>query len=587
MQPQSPKSNQRPLAPKPKKLRKPKNLIEITNVQNNLPASCIVSINCPKGIDYVYYAVLDSTGKQLIYKSEFPCTELPAFSYAELKTEDASLRFVCWPVKKQQIGSPSYFGPLNVNPNRRLGSYSLELDFNENDQADFEQISLVLEKHYGKAALPGRVKVVEDQHDIYLPATNTIKLSPSRRNLVHELVHASRKQYLFAMSKGRYCEKTEMIEEFFAEGVANMVKDELSQMENSPFPKGQVHGSTHGYNYDFRIIDQALVTENLQSTSGGILLLENARYFLASEAYHKIAMEYRMISGKHFGAEFNKRYYRYMSQTEQEPNKELFHKICKAMIKRVEGLSTSKWLDKQLLFDCRYEPGKKLYMDINDYHMHDEWLGICQIYHYETFKNGSDWAQAKRRYSLNGSSVKIEVIDLASGDIVYSSTRLISQYENGFGQIKLYFYHKPQSPGVQHFMSQDQNINLPSEAIPLTSGLYAIGLSTRACKKVYFRILGECMHTKRNAYTFARIYDKGKATLKIQHIDRAGRRTRLPAVSFTGHLCHVDIPFLTDNNCEPGILQITYQQGTNTVNLQRNIGYGGQFGGMQFLLDKP
>ena len=91
--------------------------------------------------------------------------------------------------------------------------------------------------------MPGSVKVEEAPSDIYLPSSNTIKLSADRRNLIHELIHANRKQLLFANNKFKFSQETEMMEEFFAEGVANMVKDELNLQANdcllytSPSPR--------------------------------------------------------------------------------------------------------------------------------------------------------------------------------------------------------------------------------------------------------------------------------------------------------------------------------------------------------------
>lgn len=584
MQPLSPKGNFLPQAPKPGRLVKPKSIIEIISVKNHLPTSCVIEIKCPPGIDFVYYALLDANGKRLFYKSAYPCTVLPAFNRSEIETDDQEVKFVCWPVKKQVVGSPSYFGPIPLKAKLRLGSYPLEVDFKGRDQEHFEIIQPVLQKHYGGAALPGKVKVEEDRFDIYLPALDTIRLSADRRNLVHELVHASRKQMLFAMKQGKYSETTEMIEEFFAEGVANMVKDEINQEENDLLPTGQVYGSTHGYNYDFRIKDEALITENLQSTAGGILVLENARYYLASEAFHKVALEYNMTTGKHFGAEFNKRYYRRLTRTNEDPSKEMFYTICKSMMKSIEGLSTRKWLDQQMIFNCRYEPGEKIFLDIDDYHMHDEWLGICMLYNYETFPNGSDWAHGKRRYSRNGRALQIELKHIDSGETYFSQKCKISDYPNGFGQVKLYFHHKPDSPGVAHFVPQDQAANIQPLVVQVRSGLHEIRISSKNKTKVYYRILGEAMHLHRNQLMFARLDREKTAAIKLRHLDRNRQERSTRMQKFKGSLAVVETDWVQQDNCCPGILQVAYRKGETVRLLQRNIGYGGRHGGMQFLL---
>lgn len=293
--------------PSPKaKQKKSKDTIQILQVFNNLPYACIVKILPPPNIDRVYYGVVDSKDKRLIFKSEYPTkTILSAFSIHQLDTTEKNLRFVCWPVKKDKMGTPTYY-PIALDHIKQLGVYDLQVDFEKKaDLKLFAQVKPLIEKHYGKAALPGPISVREDRYDIYYPHSNTMHLSADRRNIIHELIHTCRKQLLFANKKCKYNEEAEMIEEFFAEGVCNMIKDELNLSPNAYLQKGAVYGSTQGYNYDFRIIDGCLATQNLQSTTGGILTLETSRYYLASEAYHKIAVEYFIRTGKYFGKEFN------------------------------------------------------------------------------------------------------------------------------------------------------------------------------------------------------------------------------------------------------------------------------------------
>ena len=206
-------------------------------------SSCIVDIIPPEGIDFVYYAALDSKGKRLFYKSEYPGKPIPSFTIHELDTEDEEIQFVCWPVKEQVVGSPTYYGPISVHPPFYLGTYDLEVEFDKkSDQALFDKVKPLIEKHYGKSALPGKVKVVEAPNDVYLPSSNTMNLSANRRNIIHELIHANRKQLLFANKKFKFDEETELIEEFFAEGLSNMIKDELNLSPNEYLQKGAVYG---------------------------------------------------------------------------------------------------------------------------------------------------------------------------------------------------------------------------------------------------------------------------------------------------------------------------------------------------------
>ena len=412
------------------KQNKSKDTIQIKQVFNILPYSCIIEILPPPNIDWVYYAVVDSKENRLFFKSEYPNKPiLPSFSIHDIDTKEKEVRFVCWPVIKDKMGTPTYY-PLSLHHIKQLGVYDLEVNFGkDSDRQLFRQVKPLIEKHYGKAALPGAITVLEDQRDIYIPGTNTMKLSADRRNIIHEVIHTCRKQLLFANKKCKYNEETEMIEEFFAEGVCNMIKDELNLSPNKYLKKGAVYGSTQGYNYDYRILDSCLPTQNLQSTTGGILTLETARYYLASEAFHKIAVEYFIRTNKYFGKEFNDIYYAHIDKTMADPDKELFFSICERLLPTVERIPTRQWLINQQLFNSIFIEGEKIFMDIDDYYTHEEWIGITKINLYTTFENGSDWVSGKHKYNKNGERVTIEVVHVASGKVTYSSTQKTPKYK--------------------------------------------------------------------------------------------------------------------------------------------------------------
>jgi len=377
------------------------NRIQIKSVLNNLPYSCIVEIIPPENIDRIYYAALNSKGNRLFYKWIYPTEVLPSFSIYDLDTEETEIQFVCWSTKNNVVGNKSYFGPIKVNPPLQLGTYDLEVAFeNPADLQLYQQVKPLIEKHYGKVALPGVVKIEEAEYDVYLPSLNVIKLSKNRNNLIHELIHAARKQLLFANKAYQFDEETEIIEEFFAEGVSNMIKDELNTMPNDYLQKGAVYGSTMGYNYDFRIKDKALISQNLQSSWGGILTLENSRYFLASETFHKIALEYFMKTGQYFAKDFNQLYFKHVKHTLENPSRTLFFNLCEALLPTVESTPTKDWLAAKLLFNAQNIKGVKIFMHLNDYITAREWLGITHISLYETFANGSDWVNGNERYNI-------------------------------------------------------------------------------------------------------------------------------------------------------------------------------------------
>ncbi len=578
--------------------------IRVVNVINNLPYGCIVEVEVSSDVDRVYYAVQENRdlNKRLFYQWDYvpnnatttasgtKIFRLPAFSAHTFYSTQQELWFMCRPFHhttdgEDILGAPVFYFPIQNHRTQQLGGYDFEVDFEGADATLFQQVKPLIEKHFGKAALPGKVKVVHTDHDVYIPSTNTIFLSADKRNLIHELLHANRKHLLFASEAFRFNEKTELIEEAFAEGISNMIKDELNKQPNNHLKEGAVYGSTLGYNYDFRIQDRALITQNLQSTWGGILTLETSRYFLGSEAFHKIALEYYMREGKYFGKEYNTIYYDTIERTQINPDKELFYSICEQLMPTIEQKPCREWLDQQLVFNCEIVPGEKIFMNLTDYPLFDQWIGICQINLYETFRNGSDWEYGVRRYRKNASPVKIKVTHMPSGREFFNSTIRIPMYEGGFGTIKLFFHHRPIENGLDFFLQQDDDLNVAYETIPVTSGLFKFELSTKRITKTYYRLLGDCMFENRDQILIGcPKRDDRHRTVQLVHENKQGQKTYLGTQRFSNQFCAYEVPFIKDDNCEPGILEITVKENGQTRMLQRNIGYGNEQGGHQFWL---
>lgn len=548
--------------------------IQVVKVTNNLPYSCIIEIKRSESIDGVHYAVLNSKNEKLFYKVAPAGDILPSLSIHDLKqTTDKEVTLAFWPVVDGVEGDPVYYGPIILDTGRKLGTYNLEVDLKGEDLKYFQLIKPLIEKYYGKAALPGLVRLQPDRHDVYLPSINTIYLSPHKQNFIHELLHASRKQLLFASKNYQFDQTTEILEEFFAEGVANLIKDELAD-------NGLVYGSTQGYNYDFRIQDNALITQNLQSTIGGILVLEQARYFLASEAYHKIALEYQIKTGRFFGKDFNEKYYSLMEKGLVDPDREMFFSICEQLVPTIEGIDCRQWMANQKLFYCINVPGEKIFMNIRDYYTTTDWAGIARIYFYETFTNGSDWIDGANRYKKNEEEVDVRVVRMSDGKVFYNQAHKITGNKRGFGEIKLYFSAKEESDLINHFKKQGQ-----SNVAEVESGLYEIILSTDTIEKRYYRILGNVLLKDRDKLIFATPLSGVNTTVQVTHTNLQGKETVLPPQSFNkNRLCIVAAPFIKDTNCEPGMLQITVDDGVFQKTIHRTIGYGGAYGGHQFWL---
>ena len=179
----------------------------------------------------------------------------------------------------------------------------------------------------------------------------------------------------------------------------------------------------------------------------------------------------------------------------------------------------------------------------------------------------------------------MELINIGSGQIEYSHEHEIPNYQNGFGAIKLYFHHEPNSAGVAHFQRQDVERNIASFAIKVNSGLYGIHLTSENASRSYYRMMGECMMTNKSKIMIANPYQCCEnVSIRLVHHNRAGKKTAVPSQAMIKQMCAIEVPFIKDTNCEPGILQIQVNAGGILQNFQRNIGYGGTYGGHQFLI---
>lgn len=557
----------------------PEKLVQVISVTNNLPYSCIAEIKRSKEVDAVHYAIVAADDKRLIYRVVPENNIIPSFSIYDLDTSDREVMLVVWPVIDGVEGEPVYSGPIALHTGRKLGTYDLEVDLKGEDLALFKKIKPLIEKYYGKAALPGMVKIQPDTHDVYIPDHNVIHLSPSKHNFIHELLHANRKQLLFANKNFHFDETTEILEEFFSEGVSNLIKDELAADTD-----GLVYGSTLGYNYDFRIEDNALITQNLQSTWGGIRTLENSRYFLGSEAFHKIAMEYQLLTGRFFGKDFNKLYYEHVEKHMMNPDRELFFSLCEHLVPVVEGTPFREWIAKQKLFYCTNIPGEKLFMAIRDYYTSDDWLGVGRINFYETFPNGSDWIDGDKKYNKNGALVNIQVVRMHDGKVCYQEDQPIGDLQDGFGHIQLYFPTKENTPVLNHFTQYDDIAQRNYAVIPVEAGLYEIILTAGTHRKRYYRILGDIMVHHRDQLILATPLHGLNTTAQVTHRTISGKETILDPQPFHNRLCILTAPFIQNKNCEPGFLTIVIDDGFQQTTIQRNIGYGGDYGGHQFWL---
>ena len=151
--------------------------------------------------------------------------------------------------------------------------------------------------------------------------------------------------------------------------------------------------------------------------------------------------------------------------------------------------------------------------------------------------------------------------------------------------MKLYFYHKENSPGVTHFTTQDQQQNTPYEIIYTKAGLHEIHITTQNSQKKYYRLMGETMLLHRDKFIVVYPHASPSSLVQLTHKNKNGLVTNIAPQAFENKMCIIPVPLIENQNSEPGILTIDILNDSNMTSLQRNIGYGGSHGGQQFLID--
>jgi len=565
----------------------------ICDITNNLPYSCIIELDIPENVNTIYYAAQTKDHKHF-FKAAIVKPgkhKLSSFSVHDFDEPVKNFTFKVWGLHDGTVEtnpSTMYLGYPSANT--EIGNYDLQLKGLDRDDTHLisTEILPILYKHYGKSALPSITTVEYADRDVYIPSKDQIILSPSKHNLIHELLHCSRKQLLFSSKDYRFNDTNEIIEESFAEGIANSIKDEMFQDKPEI-----VYGSTMGYNYDFRIQDESLASTCLQSTRGGILNLELARYYLGSEAYAKLAMSYWKKTKKYLGRDFNKEYYNRVKNAGINPTREMFIDIMSDLVTNVEDEPINQWLDRNPIFRAKFFPGNKIFMSIQDYYIHKSYLAIMSINVYETFPNGSDWAYGDERYSKNGDKIHMEIEDL-EGNILSSKSYVVPEYPNGFGTVKIYCYGsqtdesmKQINRSLDHLVEQDVTFSQISHIVPIDyDGLCKINIYYKELVKTYYRIIGNIMDRGKDAIIVAtpNIADGnhlGCSWESVNYNRDEGKSFIFPNKIIKNGCC-ILTNHLSDNfrNSSPGILTIVGESERYT----RNIGYGGRYGGHQILL---
>ena len=308
----------------------------------------------------------------------------------------------------------------------------------------------IIKSVYGPPSHSYNVTLVKDSlysnTNIFFASINEIHmLNMFPQLLTHEMIHAFRENVIIASdSLWRYSPVLSGFEESFAQGISYFCMNKYVQMyPNDPIvPSSSLFGSFYEWDYDFQNTDIITTTDFWSDGSGtGIYWL---RYEMGAAAIAKIMNEY-----PNFAKDFNSSYYNMLNANHQlYPTRTLMRDIIASVIPTIEGKDASSWIDQQHIFDCKAKTGRKIYPKTQDY---PGWGGgyliFHNVYYYETFSNGSEWAYYDnassqwKYYYLNGSMGNATLSDW-NGNVIESKNIQIKPTDNvpiiyTFGQAPL------------------------------------------------------------------------------------------------------------------------------------------------------
>ena len=296
----------------------------------------------------------------------------------------------------------------------------------------------ILKSVYGPPSHSYNVTLVKDSlysnTNIFFASIDQIhmlKMSPQL--LTHEMIHAFHENVVIASdSLWRYSPVLSGFEESFAQGISYFCMNKYVQMyPNDPIvPSSSLFGSFYEWDYDFQNTDIITTTDFWSDQSGTLIYW--LRYEMGAAAIEKIMNEY-----PNFAKDFNSTYYQMLNTNhELYPTRTLIRDIIASVIPTIEGKDASSWIDKQHIFDCKIKTGRKIYPRTQDYPGWTEGYVIFHnVYYYETFSNGSEWAywdnatSSYKYYYLNGSLGNAALSDW-NGNILESKNIQIKPTDN-------------------------------------------------------------------------------------------------------------------------------------------------------------
>ena len=457
-----------------------------------------------------------------------------------------------------------------------------------------DQMLPVLRDLYGPPATSYTVRLVRDLRyaasAVFFPSSDEIHAGDNvtYQLLTHELVHAFRRDRVLSSGPQWQFDPTlSGFEEGFAQAVSYEAMTEFARRYPAFGLAQRVYQSSNEWDYDFQNVPE-LRTRDFWSDSGGMLLYWT-RYEMAAAAIEKIEREH-----PGFHRAFNAEYFRRLNADPSlTPSRDLVKDIVRTVAPTIEGRPAALWIDQQNVFDCADHPGRKIWLSTQHYPAPADYFIFNRIFFYETFSNGSDWAQPNGAggydyYHLNGSSGAATLL-AGNGSVVWQSALRISPTEN--------------APGFYGFGSENVDLTTQATNLPWPGGdssrfatsllpfdLYRLNIQLTSGTTVAsdsWRLIGAPL---RNASgVFGGIVGATGGTISLKHRSHAaeppvavvnGVFLAAPSWASQPH------PETGSVDSDPGVVDVTYVDAAgNTYTDVRVIGYGSSHGTETFLFD--
>jgi hypothetical protein len=446
----------------------------------------------------------------------------------------------------------------------------------------------IIKDIYGPPSRSNMITLVRNLYyggsNIYFPNSNEIHKDDSfhPQLLTHELLHAYRDDILLAMDANwSYHPKLSGFEESFAQGASYACMNRYVQLypNDTVVNPASLFGSSMDWDYDFRNINN-ITTEDFWSDYSGMGIFWE-RYELGAAAMRKMHLEDSLFYKK-----FNIAYYDYLNTHHQAtPTRSLIISLLSSVLTQVEGKPTVQWLNGQRIFDCEISPGHKIWINTQHYPW-TEYLIFQNIYFYETFSNGSDWAyydntsQSWIYHSLNGST-GIGMLYNYNGSLLRQKNLTISGNPSGFGFERLNFSTDNDVQPWPLGDTSDYILNLTQQ------GLYKLKTTFNTTTDSVYRIIGSQLRNTTGVY--GGILNTNGGSLYIDHDDYP-LETSLSITNgaFWGLRAWASVynPLTGGTDSKAGKVTFRYTDSSGvTYRSYRNIDWGSALGNQAFLLD--